>query len=40
MSELRNYVLDSTDITSKLDFKSIFGNNNPVEVDDGFGKGR
>lgn len=40
MSDLKNYVLDSTDITSKLSFKSIFGNDNPVEVDVGCGKGR
>ena len=39
MSDLKNYVL-STDITAKLDFKSIFGNDNPVEIDIGCGKGR
>jgi tRNA (guanine-N7-)-methyltransferase len=40
MSELKNYVLNTEDVTKKLDFEEIFGNTNQVEVDVGCGKGR
>jgi tRNA (guanine-N7-)-methyltransferase len=40
MSELKNYILNTEDITKKLNFSDIFGNSNPVEVDIGCGKGR
>ncbi len=39
MPELKDFVLD-INITKKLSFTDIFGNNNPVEVDIGCGKGR
>jgi tRNA (guanine-N7-)-methyltransferase len=39
MSELKNYVLD-INITKKISFRDIFGNDNPIEVDVGCGKGR
>lgn len=37
---MKNYILDPHDVISQLDFKEIFGNDNPVEVDVGCGKGR